>query len=313
MKQENHRSSAWLLALCLMILCLLPPSASLAGGHTRYVLTENGKSLNVRDLPGKNGSVISRLANGSKVTVLSDEGEWILIELNGSTGYVMAQFLSDSKPTISAVSWTTVSKTMYVETGNKGKLHLRKDASKKSASKGLYANGTEVKVSALSDSWAKVSVSGQTGYMQLSCLSDRKSQTATAWYVKGSGSTKMYAEAGADSALLMVLPGSTEVKKYAESGSWTRITAHGQVGYVRTSSLTQEVPLVSAKSATVINPNGASYVNLRSSAKMIGLDNVLAHIRVNTKVEVWGKTRSWVKVNVDGKVGYVHKTFLSID
>ena len=53
--------------LCLMILCLLPPSSSLAGGQIRYVLTENGKSLNVRDLPGKKGSVILRLANGSKV------------------------------------------------------------------------------------------------------------------------------------------------------------------------------------------------------------------------------------------------------
>lgn len=313
MKQTSKRLFSGMLILCLMILCLLPPSSSLAGGQIRYVLTENGKSLNVRDLPGKKGSVILRLANGSKVSVLDDQGEWTEIELDGRTGYVMAKFLTDGKPVSPDVSWTKASKTMYVETGNKGRLHLRKDASRKSASLGLFANGTAVHVSALSASWAKVSVDGQNGYMQLSCLKDKKSIVTTNRYIKGNGSVRMYAEAEFGSPVLMILPGKTAVRLYTEDGKWSRITAHGQVGYVRTECLTEDEPKVGSLKATVVNPNGASYVNLRSSAALIGPDNVLTHLKVNTTVDVLNRQRSWVKINANGMVGYVHRTFLSYD
>ena len=313
MKQNAYRLSTGLIIVCLMILCLLPPSFSLAAGQNRYVLTENGKSLNVRDLPGKKGSVISRLANGSKVSVLSDEGDWVQIEQDGCIGYVMAKFLTDAKPASPNVKWTKSSKTMYVATGNKGRLHLRKDASRKSSSLGLFANGTAVQVSALSDAWAKVTVSGKNGYMMLSCLTDQKVRTSSGKYIKGTGSVRMYAEAGTDSSVLMVLPGRTAVKLYSEDGTWARITAHGQIGYVKTASLTDEEPAVGKAKATIINPNGASYVNLRSSAALVGPDNVLAHIKVNTSVEVLNRNKSWVMINAGGMVGYVHRTFLSYD
>lgn len=311
MKQNAYRLSTGLLIICLMILCLLPPSFSLAAGQNRYVLTENGKSLNVRDLPGKKGSVISRLANGSKVAVLSEEGDWVQIELDERIGYVMAKYLTDAKPASPNVNWTKSSKTMYVSTGNKGRLHLRKDASRKSSSLGLFANGTAVRVSALSDNWAKVTVSGKNGYMQLSCLTDKKANPSSGRYIKGSGSVRMYAEAGTDSSVLMVLPGKTAVRLYSDEGNWSRITAHGQIGYVKTSCLTDEEPAGGIAIATVINPNGASYVNLRSSAALVGTDNVLAHIKVNTSVEVLNRKKSWVMINAGGMVGYVHRTFLS--
>lgn len=315
MKQSAKRFLCSILIPCLMVLCLLPPSAVLAAGQFKYVFTENGKSLNVREIPGKKGSVIEQLPNGSKVSVLSDEGEWVKIDLNGGTGYVMARFLVDSKPKSKDTEWTKTSKTMYVETGNSGRLHLRKDANRNSSSLGLFSNGTAVQVYAVSPSWAQVSVSGQSGYMMLSCLSAKKitfvRESSSEWYIKGTGTVRMYAEASSSSPVLLSLPGGTKVKVYSETGNWTRITAHGQVGFVLTSSLTENNPYVSTKKATVINPNGASYVNLRSSAAMVGSENVLAHIKVNTKVDVLRRKRSWVMVNCNGMVGYMHKTFLS--
>ena len=77
---------------------LLLPSCSLAANAKRYVQTENGKSLNVRDLPGKNGSVIFRLKNGSRVTVLEELEDWVQIEADEGTGYVQAAFLMEKKP-----------------------------------------------------------------------------------------------------------------------------------------------------------------------------------------------------------------------
>lgn len=321
MKQNIRRQASCLLILCMTILCLLPPSVSLAAGQTKYVLTENGRSLNVRDFPGKKGTVISRLANGSKVTVVSDEGDWVEIEMDGRTGYVMEEFLTGKKPAEKApaeseITWKKVSKTMYVKTGNRGRLNLRTEASRKSKSQGLFANGTKVSVSALSDAWAKVTVNGLEGFMQLSCLTEEAQKAAGSsgtQYIKGNGSVRMYDDARTDAAVLMVLPGRTAVKVYAEDGAWTRITAHGQVGYVKTSSLTDEVPAAGTKFATVVNPNGASYVNLRSSPGMTGSDNILAHVRVDSRVEVIGRKRTWIKISVSGMVGYVHRSFLIYD
>ncbi len=320
MKQSAKNFLCSLLILCLMILCLLPPSAALAAGQTKYVYTENGKSLNVREIPGKNGSVIDHLPNGSKVAVVSDEGEWIRIDLNGRTGYVMAQFLVDSRPNNADAGWTKTSKTLYVDTGNSGRLHLRKDANRNSASLGLFSNGTVVQVSAVSDQWAQVSVCGQNGYMMLSCLSAKKidavresSSAPSDRYVKGTGTVKMFTEASASSLVLLALPGGTKVKLYSETGKWSRITAHGQVGFVLTSFLTDSNPNVSTSKATVINPNGASYVNLRSSAALVGSENVLAHIKVNTKVDVLRRKKSWIMISCNGMVGYMHKSFLSFE
>ena len=137
MKQTSKRLFSGMLILCLMILCILPPSSSLAGGQIRYVLTENGKSLNVRDLPGKKGSVILRLANGSKVSVLDDQGEWTEIELDGRTGYVMAKFLTDGKPVSPDVSWTKASKTMYA-----GNRKQRPSASEKGCKQKISLSGS---------------------------------------------------------------------------------------------------------------------------------------------------------------------------
>ena len=317
MKQSVKRILCGILISCLMILCLLPPSSSLAASRTRYVFTENGQTLNVRNYPGKKGKVITRLPNGSMVSMVEDMGDWIKIELDDDTGYVMARFLTDRKPSESESQWKTTSKTMYIKTGNRGKLHLRKDASRKSRSLGLYANGTEIRVSAVSSQWAKVSVSGKDGYMMLSCLTENRDQGSTGsgsdQYIKGTQTIRMYAEPESGSTVLMKLPGGTKVHVYAQTGKWSQVTAHGQQGYVLTSSLTSTVPAESTSKAKVVNPNGASYVNLRSIPKMTGLDDVLAHIKVNTTVEVLGRKRSWMKIRCYGMVGYVYKTFLEFE
>lgn len=317
MKQSVKRILCGILIPCLMILCLLPPSSSLAASRTRYVFTENGKNLNVRNYPGKKGKVIARLPNGSVVSMVEDLGDWVEIELDDNTGYVMARFLTDKKPAEAESQWKNTSKTMYIKTGNRGKLHLRKEASRKSRSLGLYANGTEVRVSAVSTQWAKVIVSGKDGYMMLSCLTENREQgsagSGSDQYVKGTQTIRMYTEPRSVSAVLTKLPGGTKVRVYAQTGKWSQVTAHGQQGYVLTSSLTSTVPAESTTKAKVINPNGASYVNLRSVPKMTGLDDVLAHIKVNTTVEVLGRKRSWMKIRCYGMVGYVYKTFLEIE
>ncbi|MBQ7182769.1 MAG: SH3 domain-containing protein [Clostridia bacterium] len=73
---------------------------------TMYVYTEDRGTLNVRNTPRKaERSIIGELPYGAKVTVLGiceDAPAWVCIKFSrGENGvaYVMAQFLSNAKPT----------------------------------------------------------------------------------------------------------------------------------------------------------------------------------------------------------------------
>ena len=60
---------------------------------------------------------------------------------------------------------------MYVETGNRGKLHLRSRPDSGSESLGLYRNGTRVLVEGFANGcWAAVLVNGRRGFMNMNYL-----------------------------------------------------------------------------------------------------------------------------------------------
>ncbi len=50
-------------------------------------------SLNVRSGPGTSYSSIGSLANGAKVSLLSQSGEWYAISYNGQTGYIFSSYV----------------------------------------------------------------------------------------------------------------------------------------------------------------------------------------------------------------------------
>ena len=49
--------------------------------------------LNLRQEADSQGEVLRILDNGTIVTLLSDDGEWSQVSVNGLTGYVMSQYL----------------------------------------------------------------------------------------------------------------------------------------------------------------------------------------------------------------------------
>ena len=76
---------------------------------------------------------------------------------------------------------TSGSLTLYVDTGNTGRLHLRARPDSASESLGLYRNGTRVLVEGFANgSWAAVLVNGRRGYMNMNYLSSNASEIAAA-------------------------------------------------------------------------------------------------------------------------------------
>lgn len=300
--------------ILLFAFALLTVVHGYAASDIRYVYTENGGRLNMRDQPSTIGSIIEQVPSGTRVTILQEDENWSKISSGEKTGYVMSRYLATSKKKDTGEKWQSVSRSMYVNTRDKKSLHLREEASRASRSLALIKNGSMVNVTAVSASWARVNVDGKDGYMMLSFLSSEAPEENTKtreMYIKCSKRMNVYREPDTKSEVLLSVPSGTKVRTYRDQGKWLQIVVQGTMGYVPASSLAAEKPEnKNAETAIVINPNGASYVNLRNKPGIKSENTILAHIRVNTSVSVIGRIGTWRKILYDGMVGYVHRDFL---
>ncbi|MEA5000024.1 MAG: SH3 domain-containing protein [Candidatus Limiplasma sp.] len=161
---------------------------------TLYVYTGNGKSLNVRDYPSKDGNIIGSLAYGSSVEV--DDGfvgsSWAHVYTAHGDGYCMFRYLVDYKPTPHPKPTTTPKPTPKSDlySGFKrtyysasvrpsapgGFVHMRWAPSKAQPIHTDYYNGQNLLVIATNGEWCQVydTDSNQAGFMMTAFLSRNK-------------------------------------------------------------------------------------------------------------------------------------------
>ena len=234
-------------------------------------------------------------------------------------------------------SSSSVGTALYIRTGNAGKLHLRQSPSKKSASLGLFANGTPVTMLAQYNEWAYVNVSGRTGYMMLQFLaSTGPSQTAaplptfaptesTLMYIRTGNAGKLHLRAAPqkNAASLGLFANGTQVIVLARSGGWANVQVEGRTGYMMLQFLTLTVPAATPQpTATPGEPSVGGetrYVKTGNTGKL--------HLRAapqknaaslglfanGTQVTVLAQSGSWYYVSVQGQTGYMMRRFLSAD
>jgi uncharacterized protein YraI len=77
-----------------VLLLLLVSHAAQA--QTRYVNAPGG--VNLRSGPGTNHPVVTTIAHGAQVRVISSDGAWTQVEHNGRRGYVSSQYLTQERP-----------------------------------------------------------------------------------------------------------------------------------------------------------------------------------------------------------------------
>jgi SH3-like domain-containing protein len=139
------------------------PSSSGGGTATdRYATVANPVStqkLNLRELPSTASSVVARLSNGVKLTVLSQGVEWSKVYASSlsATGYVMSRYLTLYN--LPAVPIVTIRHPQgsYV--------NLRKDASLTGDVLVRMPNGADAIVISPGVDWMKVAYDDQIGYV----------------------------------------------------------------------------------------------------------------------------------------------------
>ena len=106
-------------------------------------------NVNVRKGPGTKYEALFSISRNARLEILGEEGNWFLVRTeNGKTGYISKNYVSGG-----------IRKTA---TAN---VHLRADASSKSASLTVLAKGTKVTATSVTGNWTKILLGGQIGYV----------------------------------------------------------------------------------------------------------------------------------------------------
>ena len=147
------RISTVISALLLMIFLAIPVSAADDQSTAGQVKLSSG-TLNVRSSPSTSSSVLTRLGNGSHVTLMSKSGQWWRVEYaDGSYGYCHADYIAALS---SSVAWVQVSSSLNVRSG----------AGTSYSRVGSLYSGETVLVLSQSGSWSKILYDGtKTGWV----------------------------------------------------------------------------------------------------------------------------------------------------
>lgn len=242
---------------------------------TKYVNVDADSDLLLRSRPSTSGSILSRLKKGTGVTVLLTSGSWSKVSVDGKTGYVSSRYLtSGGNVTTSSVS-SAKTTTKYVNVDADSSLLLRSRATTSSPIISRLKKGTSVTVLSTSGIWAKVTVSGKTGYVHASYLSAAKGTPADG----SAGST-------------------------GNTGSKGNTGSTGNTG-----NSGSAVSPVSQALKKIVSVSEGSSLNMRTAPSLKG--SILTHLSNGAVVDVLSDASGWAKVNVNGKTGYVSSAYLS--
>ncbi len=148
------------LLLTLILIGFLPLRAN-AAAPTAGVVSTNGGNLNVRAAASSGSSVLSKVANGSYITLVSRSGSWWRVEYaRDQYGYCHADYIMETSHNAATVS-----------TGGSN-LNVRSGAGTGYAKIGSLTKGDQVVILSQSGGWSRILYHGsKTGWVSSQYLS----------------------------------------------------------------------------------------------------------------------------------------------
>jgi len=191
--------------------------------------------LNLRTGCGNSCSVITTLAKNTNVEIISAQGEWFYVSVNGQKGYVNGSYLSiEGEATPRRYGLITASA-----------VNMRAEASTASAVVTVVRGGSTVTLLDTTSKWYKVTFEGREGYIygEYVCLlngtaAEIDSADTSKYYVNCSAvNFRKAASTGAE--IIKTLPCCTVVTLVEQSGDWSKVSFDGKEGYISSQYLSR--------------------------------------------------------------------------
>ena len=219
--------------------------------------------VNFRTGAGTNYSSMGVLDKGTKVTYLSESGNWTKVQYNSKTGYICSDYLKKEQ--------STSTSTMYV-TPDVG-LNVRKGAGTNYSVITTLSKGTAVTVHSTSNGWSKITANGVNGYVSSQYLSSTNpsssngtTSTTSTMYVTPDVGLNVRKGPGTNYSRITKLSKGTAVTVHSTSNGWSKITANGVNGYVSSEYLSTTKPSTGSPNSSSSSVNAV----LNLAAQQLG-------------------------------------------
>lgn len=273
--------------------------------------------LNLRESPSYTANVLGIFYNGATCEVLykRTDGWWyVSIQLGTTTvnGYFRNEYLVMGGSSASSIG------TAYVHTLNGGWLNLRSYPGSDAGVLAQIPNGTAISILLKGNDYWMVSYSGQIGFVDTNYVTESGSgivptpvpgtATGTAVVQTGnSGKLNLREQAYSNAGIIGRYSNGTTVTVLQKGDAWCYVEVQGQKGYMMSKYL--KFTSSTTSSRKVYNPNGGTYVNLRSApSKSSGNINVRVPVGATVTLLSWGT--EWSQVSYGSYTGYMVTAFL---
>ena len=308
------------LVLLIFITLVFAVSAAWAKGDL-FITSTNQADVNMRSGPSKDHRVVATLGSGTKVTLISKEGDWAKISVNGTEGYVMTIFLSEKDP---AKNDDQKNSEGYIQSPNSMPVNLREGPGRSTKVTGTLVTGTEVSLLGKEGDWTKVKVKtdGQTGYVLTSYIVSQnpyssrngsKTTYPTVYIVSDNGGAVNIRETP-DGKPVAQVPSGTEATLVNPGSVWSKVEVDGASGYVKNEYISNEPVRGDAEDDNdktkimYVKSTNSKPVNMRKENSRSS--EVIGELVTGTVVEVLSADASWSQVRVNGQKGYVMNAYL---
>ena len=303
-------------------------AATAKAGTTAYIVSDNGKSVNVRKRASATASVVTSLSVGTQVTVTEKGSTWSAITGSFGEGYVKNTFLSDTKPEVKEEAGYS-SFTAYVYSDNGKSVRVRKGAGSGYATVTSLEVGTEVTVVGESGNWYQITFSSSKGYIMKSYISTIKptapeeTKEEPTWipangskvYIASTSSrvVRTYTVLGGSSADGKAFPVGTPATVVSTQNGWAELNVGGTAAYLKISNLASTGAAAIPGSANrLINYLTGTFATVEVRRAKLADSGSLGNYLVGTAVIVMSRNseEGWAYIQVGSTKGYVDLTNL---
>ncbi len=222
---------------------------STGGIQIVYIGSDNGGDVNIRSEARSDSPVVVRVPTGSTATLINSGSIWTKVEVDGGTGFVRTEYVSNTPFPGDGEDDKTKTKFMFVKSPNSMPVNLRLGPNKSEKILAELVTGTSVQVLSSDGNWSQVTVGSKTGYIMNaylvkdvpSILDAAKAYTA---YVTtpNHGTVRVRVGAGTGYEVVTTLEEGTAVKVLTTVQGWARVRVGNVEGFINEKYLSKKKP-----------------------------------------------------------------------
>jgi mannosyl-glycoprotein endo-beta-N-acetylglucosaminidase len=192
----------------------------------KYVNVKLKTSLNMRNKPSTNASIIIKLAKGIEVKVISENKGWSLVRVYGKEGYVSSEYLSTVKP------------GSNLGTGSQDPKDNRTNDPSAPAVKEEDTSNIPIPAVEQGDTpntptpVVELDNTDLIGEEQQGTEPQKQETTLKYVNIHSGSNLNMRSEPSTNGAIMTKLASGTAVTVYSEENGWAKVNANGKTGFV---------------------------------------------------------------------------------